>query len=236
MNPFLLLMNAAWCVSMKPISRQFKQILLTTMFVLYTVTSISQQAKQKALFVKQAIAKRASQQLIDFYRLTTDAGVVFIFPEGFKETRVLNNENFPLDYAIEIPGHEFELWFQVKSQKENWANYERFKNDPTKAVACPDSLYIQLGQAEAKALTGDEPYFTRNISGDVLARYNADAGKSYLLNLADRRETKHYKYALVLSLQKNRSGTVLMVCFTNEKSPEFFKNVNRMCRYIKFKS
>ena len=228
-------MDSAWCVSMKPILRQFKQILLTAMFVLYTATSMSQQAKQKALFVKHAIAKRASHQLIDFYRLTTDAGVVFAFPEGFKETRVLNNEDFSFDYAIEIPDDEFEVWFQVKSQKENWANYEHFKNDPTKVIACPDSLYIQMGRAEAVALMGDEPYFTRNISADVLARYNAEAGKSYLLNLADRRETKHYKYALLLTLQKNHIGTILAVCFTNEKSPEFFKNVNRMCRYIKFK-
>ena len=227
----------ARCILMKPILGQFKQILFTTMFVLYAVSSMSQQAKQKALLVKHVVEKKeSSHHLADFYHLTTDANVVFTFPEGFKETRVLNNEDFSFDYAIEIPGGEFEVWFQVKSQKANWANYERFKNDPTKMIACPDSLYIQMGHAEAKALMGDQPYFSRNISWDVLQRFNADAGKSYLLNLADMRETKHYKYALLLTLQKNHIGTVLAVCFTNEKSPEFFKNVNRMSRYIKFKS
>lgn len=229
------MINPAWRVLMRYILKQFKQILFTTIALLYTFVGLTQQVKHKPTDVKPIIAKPASSHLNYFYQLANNAGVAFTFPDGFKEARIVNNEDFSFDYAIEIPGHEFEIWFQVKSQKANWADYERLKNDPGKNIANPDSLYIQIGQAEASALTSDQPCFTRSISQEVLDRYNANAGKSYLLDLADLSVTKHYKYALLLTLQKDHIGTILAVCFTNEKSPEFFKNINRMSRYIKFK-
>ncbi|MEO6852070.1 MAG: hypothetical protein ABI203_10405, partial [Mucilaginibacter sp.] len=94
---------------------------------------------------------------------------------------------------------------------------------------------IGWGRAQAAALSGDHNYLTRNILPDVLQRYNATAGKSYLLTLPDQQETKHYKYALLLTLQREHTGAILMVCFTNEKNPEFFKNINRISKYLKFK-
>ncbi|MGZ3823001.1 MAG: hypothetical protein ACXVB6_20580 [Mucilaginibacter sp.] len=211
------------------------------MFVFYGVTAMSQ-VKHKALSDKpvvksdkSVVKKVESAQLKDFYHLTTEANVVFTFPWGFKESQAMHKEDFPFDYAIEIPGHEFEIWFQVRSQKQNWVDYERFKNDPSKQIAYPDSLYISMGQAQTIALTGDQKYYTRNIAPDVLDRYHANAGKSYLINLLDLPETKRYKYALLLTLQKDHIGTIMAVCFTNEKSSEFFKNVSRISRYIKFK-
>ena len=217
------------------IPRQFKRILLTALLAVYTVTAMSQHKKSKPVVAKPIDAKPISFQLADFYHKTNESGIVFNFPVGYRELPAVNNDDFSYDYAMEIPGQEFEVWFLVKSQKTNWSDYERYKNDPTKSIGHPDSLYIQIGHAEASGFMGDQPYFTRNISKDVLKRYNADAGKSYLLNLEDMTVTKHYKYALLLTLQKNHIGTILAVCFANEKSPEFFKNVNRMSRYIKFK-
>jgi hypothetical protein len=205
------------------------------MLALYAVTAMSQHKRPKPPVVKAIVAKPISLQLAGFYHLTNEAGIVFNFPAGFKELQVVNNDDFSYDYAMDIPEQEFEVWFLVKSQKANWADYEKYKNDPSRNIAFPDSLYIQIGNAEASGFMGDQPYFTRNISKDVLKRYNADVGKSYLLNLEDMTATKHYKYALLLTLQKNHIGTILAVCFANEKSPEFFKNVNRMSRYIKFK-
>ena len=48
--------------------------------------------------------------------------------------------------------------------------------------------------------------------------------------------TKRYKYALLITLQKNHTGIILAVCFTNEKGPEFFKNLDRASSCMKFKA
>ena len=197
------------------------------------VTGFSQ-VKHKSS-VKAAKLNPPSEQLKDFYYLASEANVKFTFPAGFKELQVTNDEDFSYDYAMELPGREFEIWMQVKSQKQDWATYQRYKDDKSKQLANPDSLYIGWGRAQATALTGNQNYLTRNISQDILTRYNATAGKSYLLNLLNLPETNHYRYALLLTLQKDHIGTILAVCFTNEKNPEFFKNINQISRYLKFK-
>lgn len=173
-----------------------------------------------------------SRQLKYFAKATVKANVEFSLPAGFKEIRAPDDENFPFDYAMEIPGKEFEIWFQVKSQKDNIANYAHNQNI---APANPDSLYNYIAEANAMAFTGDKKYFGRTIPSQILARYNADAGKSYLLTLLDNSSTKHYKYALLITLQKNHVGTITAVCLTNMKGPEFFKNISGADGCIKFK-
>ena len=216
-------------------SRQFKQILFTLLLSILAATAISQIKPQKGK-PKPAPIKAISPRLRDFMRLTTSAGIDFTFPAGFKETKIFNNEDYAFDYALEMPGQGFEIWFKVKPQKNDWQNYLLSKNDPRKPqMPDPDTAYIALAHAQASILTEDTTWIRRDISPDVLERYNASAGKSYILTLPDRRATNRYKYALVLAIEKDHTGTMLAVCFTNDKSAEFFKNVTRISRYIRFK-
>jgi hypothetical protein len=228
---------------MKAIVKQTKQILLQ-LVLLFCVTNSGAQvkrpqlpapAKRKPMTVRIKNTAPVSVQFKEFSQLLAQASITFTFPRGFKEIAAVNNEDFSFDYAMEMPGKDFEVWFQVKSQKENWASYERSQNDAGRQLANPDSLYLDMGRAHATAFTGDRNYFVRNMPQNVLDRYNADAGKSYLLNLLDLPATKHYKYALLISLQRNHTGTIIMVCFTNEKDPEFFKNIDRATNCLKFK-
>ena len=221
---------------MKFILRQFKQILLTILLVHVAAIALPQTKNHKHSIREQLLpTDTASNQLKDFKDLVSDASMYFKFPPGFKEIPVPDDEDYPFEYAMEIPGKEFEIWFHVVPQKNDYAAYERVRNDKSKRLESPDSLYINIGQAQASALSEDQHFFMRNISSDVLVKFSANAGKSYLLNLADVPETKHYKYALLLTMEKDHVGTILMVCFTNEKTPEFFKNVNRISYYCKFK-
>lgn len=177
-----------------------------------------------------------SEQLAQFKRLIAKANVTLTAPAGFREIPALDNEDFTFDYAMDIPGQGFEVWYIVRSQKENWASYDRvFLNNKTR-VANPDSVYADMGNAQAAAFTdGNSEFFPRTLPPSVLKRYNADAGRSYLLNLLNTPETKHYQYALLVSLQKFHTGTIMMVCFTNQKGPEFYKNVERAGSSLKFK-
>jgi hypothetical protein len=212
--------------------KQIKQILIIAMFMLCIVPAFAQ---VKPRTTKPLPKAYANKQLTEFNHLVAQANVAFIFPKGFKEIKAPDNEDFSFDYGMELPGKDFEIWLQVKSEKENWASYASTQNNQNSQLANPDSLYTGMGAANAIALTGDNNYFVRTIPQDVLARYNADAGKSYLLTLLDLPQTKHYKYALLITLQKNHTGTILAVCFTNEKDAEFFKDIDRASNCVKFK-
>jgi hypothetical protein len=216
---------------METILKQIKQILAIGVLMLVFTPIIAQVKKPVAVVKKKTI----SSQLAEFKRLAAQANVVFIFPRGFKEIPAPDNDYFSFDYAMTLPGKDFEIWFQVKSQKENWASYEKSKDKPNAELANPDSTYASLAEAHAAAFTGETKHFIRTIPPEVLARYNADAGKSYLLSLLDLPATKGYKYALLITLQKDHTGIIMAVCFTNDKGPEFFKNIDKASNCLKFK-
>lgn len=217
--------------------KQVKYLFIVT-FLLNSAKVFAQVKKHPAKKPVPVVAKPAftgSPQLKNFLAAAAQANVTFTVPPGFKEIKAPNNEDYSFDYAMTRPGEEFEIWIQVKSQKENYAAYERSLNNKSTRQANPDSLYLAVGNAHAIALSNGADIKPRNLPQYIVERYNADAGKSYLISLPDEAATKHYKYALLVTLQKDHIGTILAVCFTNDKGPEFFKNMDEASNCVRFK-
>ncbi|WP_158827161.1 hypothetical protein [Mucilaginibacter lacusdianchii] len=188
-------------------------------------------AQSKARNAKHA----ESAQFISFKRMADDAGIGFCIPDGFKEIKPVNNENFDADYAMALPGEDFEVWIQVRSLKQSWNSYEQLKDIRSRQLENPDSLYKATSRALALQLSFDNKYFSRNLQPDILEQYNADAGKTYLVNLSDSPETHRFKYAMLIALQKDHTGMVMALCLANEKGPELFKNINKARDCLRFK-
>jgi hypothetical protein len=172
-------------INFKGISGPFKQALLCLLLMLFIMPVFAQ--------VKRPTASR---DLKEFSKELADADLNFTLPAGFKELKDTNDDQ-QFDYGIQLPDADFEIWFQVKSLKDG--KPIKLKNDK---VANPDSLYLDMGRTQAATFIGDSKYITRSIPAYALSKYNADAGKTFLLNLPDSPTTKHYKYAMVVVLQK----------------------------------
>ncbi|MFI5158680.1 MAG: hypothetical protein ACHQF4_07420 [Sphingobacteriales bacterium] len=206
--------------------KQAKRLFPIIFFTLFTYCILPAFAQTKPI--------DANSQRKDFYLLLKEADLKFDFPKGFKEIGAINNDYFSFDFALKEPDHNCEVWLMVRSQKQNWMSYERNQSDKKVELANPDSMYIDIGKAYATELTGSKNFMVRNIPTDVLAEYNADVGKSYLLNLRDMPVIHHYQYALIISLQKNHIGTFIAIFFTNYKDPDFYGDVNRVSHSFKF--
>jgi len=193
---------------MNPLYKRLKQLALMACLMFYTGVAVF--AQQKPLKVNRFNRS--------FAQAAAKANLAFFIPDGFKEITD-KSEAGPFNYGITLPGQDFEVWLKVSPQNEN----------------APDSLYLDMGKNEAKALGGENGYFMRSLPSEVLDEYNADAGKTYFLNLPDSPVTKHYKFALLITLQKNHKGIVMAAGFTNDKGPDFFKNLNRARYCLKFK-
>ncbi|MES2279304.1 MAG: hypothetical protein V4592_24945 [Bacteroidota bacterium] len=193
---------------MKYLSRQFKQILLITCLV-FCAGAVMAQTK---------VAKD-SREYKTFAKSANRASVTFSLPEGFKEQEV-KSDNSAFDYGITIPDQGFEIWLKVTPQSDNTT----------------DSLYLEMGRNEAKALAGGNNFLVRDMPDRVLTDYGADAGKTYFMNLPDSPTTKGYKFALLITLQKSHKGTIMAVCLTNDKGPDFFRNINKARNCIRFKA
>lgn len=198
---------------MKALLRQFKQFYVAMCLL---ICSYAADAQNKY--------SQVDRQMRAFYRLANEANITFTLPEGFKEVAPVNNEDVTYDYGITLPGEEFEIWFEVRPYKQINKNY-----------ANPDSAYINIAKEQVSVFSADNAYFARNLDDRILAQYNADEGKSYLVNLSDSPVTRHYKYALIITLQKDHTGTILAICLTNDKGPEFFKYIDKARNCIKFK-
>ncbi len=193
------------------------------MSLLFCILPVYAQVKQPATLTRN---------LKNFDKKLTKVNISFIFPTDFKEVKPIVTNDYAFDYAIATPENDCEIWFKVQSQKDSWTSYLKAKND--NHVVHPDSLYNEVGLSQAKAFKGDKDPIERRIPANLLTRYNADLGKTYLVNLPDAPETKHYKYAMVVVLQKNKVGNVLAVCLANELGPGFFKNLNKASSCLKF--
>jgi hypothetical protein len=198
---------------MKALLRQFKRFCVAVCLLVYGYTAGA-----------QTKYSQVDRQMKEFSRLVTEANINFTLPEGFKEVTPISNEDVSYDYGITLPGQEFEIWFEVKPYKVI-----------SKYYANADSAYINIGKEQVSVFSADNAYFARNLNDRILAQYNADEGKSYLVNLSDSPVTRHYKYALIITLQKDHTGTILAICLTNDKGPGFFKYIDKARNCIKFK-
>ncbi len=198
---------------MKATLRQFKQIFVIACLLVYSCRASAQNKHAKI-----------QKPVKDFAHNAAEANVIFVVPEGFKEILPVNNEDLTYDYGMALPGKQIEIWFSVMPYKYTSRSFPQ-----------PDSAYLNVSKMQVSAFSSDNDYFTRSLTAKVLTQYNADQGKSYLLNLNDSPVTRHYKYALVVALQKDHIATVLAVCLTNDKGPDFFKAMDKARNCLKFK-
>jgi len=176
-------------------------------------------------------AGTAASQLKNFTASLTQIDASFSFPDGFKEIKAPNTDSYQFDYAMVLPDAGFEIWFRVNTQKEN----EKLLADKNIKTGSPDSLFLSIARDQIESLTSEKAFSKRKLPHYILDRYNADAGCVYLVSIDDSPVTKHYKYAFVTVLQKNGSGTIMAIAFTNEKGPDFFKNMKLASTCLKFK-
>ena len=179
----------------------------------------------------QGVRLDNGQQFKAFDKALNKSGIAFTFPVGFKEIKAVNNRDFNFNYALELPEKDFEIWLRVNSPKEN---KELLKDNNLRMPA--DSVYSYIIKQQALVFSNDNDWLTRPIPPFILSRYNADVGKTYLVNLKDSPITKHYKYALMIVLAKFNTGSVFAICLSNNKGPEFFRNMFEASNCLKFKS
>ncbi len=191
---------------MKTLSGYLKNALLLIFLLFCTAAAIA-----------QTKVARDSREYKNFLKIVTRAGATFTLPDEFKELSLTENSNY--NYGIALPGKEFQIWFKITPAAEN----------------TPDSLYLDIGKNVARALAGDDNLLVRQLPDRILSDYNADAGRTYFISLPEAPGTMHFKYALLITLQKSHKGNITAVCLTNDKGPDFFKNINKASNCIKFK-
>lgn len=174
-----------------------------------------------------------SSQFKNFQQSLSAANVQFLLPKDFIEIKALHTAQADVDYAMELPNANFQVWYLVKNLQQ-WPKFKASEEGPKKALNNPDSLYSSVSLSAATNLAGKDNFISKNLPKEVLNVFHADKGKSYQLNLYDRPETSHYQYGLLISLQKAGTGYMLMLFLGDENGPDFYKKVNKAYYSVKF--
>ena len=173
-------------------------------------------------------------QLKTFQQALAGLNAQFAFPKDFREIKTVRNADLDVDYAIELPDGNFQVWFIAKNPQQQRARLKVFEDDSKTANTHPDSLYKVVSTTTANTLAGKNNYTTKVLPSEMLALFKADAGQSYLLNLYNSAVTNHCKYGLLICLQKNGTGNISMLFLSNDNGPDFYKNVNKACYSLRF--
>lgn len=173
-------------------------------------------------------------QLKSFQQNLAGINVQFAFPRDFKEIKTVHAADLDIDYAIELPNENFQVWFMVKNLQQQRARSKVFEDVSKAALTNPDSLYKPIATATAITLAGKNNYTVKALPPEALALFNASQGQSYLLNLYDAPLTNRCKYGLLICLQKHGAGYFSMLFLGNDNGPDFYKNVNKACYSVRF--
>ncbi|RYE19285.1 MAG: hypothetical protein EOP42_29315 [Sphingobacteriaceae bacterium] len=173
-------------------------------------------------------------QFKTFQQALTATGLSFSFPKEFKETKALHEGNIDVDYAMELPEENFQVWYSVKNTHQLWLKRKMYEDNLKYSVVPPDSIYNIMATAAAQMLAGKNNYIVKNLTPEVLNTFHADKGKSYQLELFDRPETNHFQYGLLLSLQKTGVGFISILFLSNDNGPDFYKKINKAYYSVKF--
>jgi len=178
----------------------------------------------------------ASTQFKTFQQALAETNLQFVIPKNFKEIEPIQTAtaDVNVDYAVMLPQSNFQVWFKVKNIAQEEARFKASDGDAKLSLANPDSLYSFKSLSTAIKLAGKGNFTYKSLPQNVLDSFHADAGCSYQLNLRDMPETNHYKYGLLISLQKNTSGYILMLFLGNENGPAFYKKVNMAYYSVRF--
>ena len=173
-------------------------------------------------------------QLKTFQQSLSATGLQFAIPKGFREIKALHQDNIDVDYAMELPDENFQIWYQVRNTQQSWPKRRILEDNAKHVPINPDSVYNLAAQSAAGMLAGKNNYITKKLPQEVLNTFHADEGKSYQLELFDRPETNHFQYGLLLSLQKNGAGFISMLFLSNDNGPDFYKKVNKAYYAVRF--
>ena len=173
-------------------------------------------------------------QLRTFQQTLSATNLQFVFPKDFKEIKAAHNSDFDVDYAMELPEAKFQVWLMVKNLQQEMAKAKISEDGSKRSLNNADSLYNSVSLSAANKLAGKGNYMYKKLPQDVLDLFHADEGRSYQLNLYDLAETSHYKNGLLISLQKNGTGCILMLFLGNENGPDFYKKVNKAYYSVRF--
>ncbi len=143
-----------------------------------------------------------------FQKLLDRAGMMFEMPEGFEETKPIDNVQMNYEYALKIPGKKLEVRYAVRPMDNFMKEYEEFQENKKEGdmMISPNKLYNSLMQATLMNISGGQlPQIDPFDKDAVKEEFNADWGATAFVPL-EKEFGQDYQFCLMVALHKDNLG------------------------------
>jgi hypothetical protein len=148
----------------------------------------------------EAAAPPLDQSPPDFTRLLDEAGMTFVVPNGFQETRPRANPLFLYDKAVRAADGRLEMRYAVRPLGRIRVDYD----DPHSAAPDPNHMFPLMFQSMVTLLSNGRHSPTREFPpAQAREKFNADWAAAAVFDISPEFAADH-RQALVIALHKHQ--------------------------------
>lgn len=172
-----------------------------------------------------------------FTNLLAHAQMTFDTPNGFEETAIIKNKQMNYNYALKLPGHNFEVRYTVRPLDTLQKQYEAMKKNQQPGTVMagiePNKLYAMSFRAILFNISGGRAGDIKLFPADAVKKeFNADWGATGMVPLAPE-FGQNYKDCMVIAIHKDNIGDAYYFYMITDR--EDVKLIPSIFHALKFK-
>lgn len=173
------------------------------------------------------------QNLNEFKTILDDCGMNVNIPDGFVESKIIENDDMNYEYAIKYPDKDFELRYSIRPIRyKKYAN-DTVKNEMESQRSFRNSSYGIILETVILNITGGVEYNVQAFDKDaVKSEFNADWGATTFVELKSE-FGKGFKYCMIVTIHKDDVADAYYFYLANSKD-KFSENMDPLFHSLRF--
>ena len=173
------------------------------------------------------------QNLNEFKTILDDCGMNVNIPDGFVESKIIENDDMNYEYAIKYPDKDFELRYSIRPIRyKKYAN-DTVKNEMESQRSFRNSSYGIILETVILNITGGVKYNVQAFDKDaVKSEFNADWGATTFVELKSE-FGKGFKYCMIVTIHKDDVADAYYFYLANSKD-KFSENMDPLFHSLRF--
>jgi hypothetical protein len=173
------------------------------------------------------------QVLNEFMSTLKDCGMNLSIPNGFIESKIIENDDMGYEYAIKYPDKDFELRYAVRPIR-----YKVYANDTVRKEmedqrAFRNSAYATIFKTVMLNITSGVEYKIQAFDvTSVKNEFNADCGATSFVDL-NSDFGKGFKYCMMVTIHKDDVADAYYFYLSNSKE-NFSENMKPLFHTLRF--
>ena len=173
------------------------------------------------------------QNLVEFKSILDNCGMNINIPDGFVESKIIDNDDMNYEYALKYPDKDFEIRYSIRPIRyKNYAN-DIIKNEMENLRGFRNSQYDIILQTVILNITGGVDYIVQSFNENTVKNeFNAYWGATTFVEL-NSDFGKGFKYCSIVAIHKTDVADAYYFYLSNSRD-NFMDYVKPLFHSLRF--